>query len=64
MNKKNLGFASKLVHSGDIHEKFGSDGEQIKELDPKYEYGPRLKLPNGMHFNNTHLTNNRKNSKK
>ncbi len=24
MNKKNLGFASKLVHSGDIHEKFGS----------------------------------------
>ncbi len=46
-----------------VHEKFGSDGEQIKELDPKYEYGPRLKLPNGMHFNNTHLTNNRKNSK-
>ena len=46
-----------------VHEKFGSDGEQIKELDPKYEYGPRLKLPNGMHFHNTHLTNNRKDSK-
>ncbi|MCK5367073.1 MAG: hypothetical protein KAQ62_00930, partial [Cyclobacteriaceae bacterium] len=46
-----------------VHENFGEDGEAIKELDPKYEYGPRLKLPSGMHFNNTHLTNNRKNSK-
>lgn len=46
-----------------VHENFGSDGTGIKELDPKYEYGPRLKLPNGMHFHNTHLTNNRKDSK-
>ncbi len=57
------GYALWLDDSYDyVHERFGSDGEQIKELDPKYEYGPRLKLPNGMHFNNTHLTNNKVNS--
>ncbi len=42
-----------------VHDNFGRDGEMIKELDPVHEYGPRLKLPNGMHFNNTRLTNNR-----
>ncbi len=46
-----------------VHEKFGEDGEAIKELDPQYEYGPRLRLPNGMHFHNTHLANNRTHSK-
>ncbi len=46
-----------------VHENFGSDGAAIKELDHIHEYGPRLKLPNGMHFHNTHLTNNRKDSK-
>lgn len=46
-----------------VHEHFGEDGRAIKELDPQYEYGPRLKLPNGMHFHSTHLTNNRKHSK-
>ena len=42
-----------------VHEHFGADGEAIKELDPRNEYGPRLRLPNGMHFRNTRLTNNR-----
>jgi Tc toxin complex TcA C-terminal TcB-binding domain/Neuraminidase-like domain len=46
-----------------VHENFGADGVAIKQLDPKFEYGPRLKLPEGMHFENTHLTNNKRNSK-
>ncbi|MFH2059234.1 MAG: neuraminidase-like domain-containing protein [Pseudomonadota bacterium] len=43
-----------------VHENFGEDGAAIKELDPAHEYGPRLRLPTGMHFHNTHLTNNQK----
>ncbi len=46
-----------------VHNNFGSDGRFIKELDPKLEYGPRLKLPNGMHYKYGRLTNNRSNSK-
>jgi peptidoglycan hydrolase-like protein with peptidoglycan-binding domain len=41
-----------------VHGYFGEDGEVIKKLDPKDEGGPRLKLPTGMHFHNTHLVNN------
>ncbi len=40
-----------------VHENFGEDAKDIKELEP-IEYGPRLRLPNGMHFRNTRLTNN------
>jgi peptidoglycan hydrolase-like protein with peptidoglycan-binding domain len=46
-----------------VHEHFGEDGKKIKELDPIYEYGPRLKLPGGMHFHNNRLVNNRTHSK-
>jgi hypothetical protein len=46
-----------------VYNNFGSDGRAIKELNPQLEYGPRLKLPNGMHYKNGHLTNNRFNSK-
>jgi peptidoglycan hydrolase-like protein with peptidoglycan-binding domain len=46
-----------------VHQNFGADGAAIKELDYKHEYGPRLKLPNGMHYHNNRLTNNRKDSK-
>lgn len=46
-----------------VHGQFGEEGELIKELDPEHEYGPRLKLPTGLHFRNTHLTNNRTHSK-
>jgi hypothetical protein len=46
-----------------VHENFGSDGAAIKELDPELEYGPRLRLPNGMHFHNTRLINNQMHSK-
>jgi peptidoglycan hydrolase-like protein with peptidoglycan-binding domain len=42
-----------------VHENFGVDGAEIKELNSTNEYGPRLKLPDGMHFKNTRLTNNR-----
>ena len=41
-----------------VHENFGNEGSLTKILAP-IEFGPRLRLPNGMHFNNTHLTNNR-----
>ncbi|HVI47985.1 MAG TPA: neuraminidase-like domain-containing protein [Chitinophaga sp.] len=41
-----------------VNQNFGEDGRAIKELQPQFEYGPRLRLPNGMHFNNTRLTNN------
>lgn len=44
-----------------VHENFGNGGSAIKELEP-IEYGPRLRLPNGMHFNNNLLTNNKVNS--
>src|SRR6266498_1516590 len=40
-----------------VHENFGEDAKDIKELEP-IDYGPRLRLPNGMHFRNTRLTNN------
>lgn len=40
-----------------VHENFGEDSKDLKELEP-IEYGPRLRIPNGMHFNNTRLTNN------
>jgi peptidoglycan hydrolase-like protein with peptidoglycan-binding domain len=63
-----LGFGSWGVWTDDdsykyVHNNFGDDGRAIKELDPKLEYGPRLKLPNGMHYKNGSLTNNRFNSK-
>jgi peptidoglycan hydrolase-like protein with peptidoglycan-binding domain len=63
-----LGFGSWGGWSDDdsykyVYNNFGSDGRAIKELDPKLEYGPRLKLPNGMHYKNGRLTNNRFNSK-
>ncbi|CAM4076720.1 neuraminidase-like domain-containing protein [Zobellia nedashkovskayae] len=40
-----------------VHNNFGDDGLKINRLSP-IEDGPRLRLPYGMHFHNTHLTNN------
>jgi peptidoglycan hydrolase-like protein with peptidoglycan-binding domain len=40
-----------------VHENFGEDGTRIKKFEP-HEDGPRLGLPGGMHFRNTHLANN------
>jgi peptidoglycan hydrolase-like protein with peptidoglycan-binding domain len=55
-------FSSTITWNDDsydyVHGNFGESGEAIKELEP-IEFGPRLKLPHGMHFNYTHLTNNR-----
>ena len=45
-----------------VHENFGDAGSGIKELEP-IEFGPRLRIPNGMHFYNTHLVNNKVHSK-
>lgn len=42
-----------LVHNG-----FGEEGRKIELLQPK-EFGPRIKLPTGMHFTNNRLSNNR-----
>lgn len=41
-----------------VHANFGEAGQAIKQFQPN-EDGPRLGLPTGMHFENTHLTNNR-----
>jgi peptidoglycan hydrolase-like protein with peptidoglycan-binding domain len=41
-----------------VHENFGEDGKRMKVF-AAAEDGPRLGLPTGMHFRNTHLTNNR-----
>ena len=41
------------------HFEFGKDGEAIHQLDPRLEYGPRLRLPNGMHYEYNTLTNNK-----
>ncbi|WP_308993434.1 neuraminidase-like domain-containing protein [Mariniflexile litorale] len=41
-----------------VHNNFGEDGAKIKKLSTT-EDGPRLRLPYGMHFHNTHLTNNK-----
>jgi len=43
-----------------VHKNF-DDGTLTKPLSP-IEYGPRLKLPNGMHFKFNHLTNNQDHS--
>ncbi|HSI78924.1 MAG TPA: neuraminidase-like domain-containing protein, partial [Lunatimonas sp.] len=44
-----------------VHNNFGESGKAIKELQP-IEFGPRLRLPGGMHFSNNLLTNNKVNS--
>ncbi len=41
-----------------VNNNFGEDGRKIKQFESD-EDGPRLALPNGMHFHNTYLTNNR-----
>jgi peptidoglycan hydrolase-like protein with peptidoglycan-binding domain len=45
-----------------VHENFGEPGKALKLFAPN-EDGPRLALPNGMHFENTHLTNNQNDAK-
>ena len=41
-----------------VHSSFEEPGSKIEALQP-IEFGPRLKLPNGMHFNNNLLANNK-----
>jgi hypothetical protein len=40
-----------------IHTNFDPQGNTIAEMQPE-NFGPRLRLPGGMHFSNTHLANN------
>ncbi|HEY1009115.1 MAG TPA: neuraminidase-like domain-containing protein [Daejeonella sp.] len=51
-----------LVWLSDSHDyvrgNFGPEGQAIKELEP-IEFGPRLRLPAGMHFENNKLVNNK-----
>ncbi|MFB6454089.1 neuraminidase-like domain-containing protein [Chitinophaga sp. Hz27] len=41
-----------------VRSNFGEDGRNISKMAP-IDFGPRLRLPNGMHYSNTHLTNNK-----
>jgi Tc toxin complex TcA C-terminal TcB-binding domain/Neuraminidase-like domain len=41
-----------------VHDSFGPDGQAIHQLSGPYEIAPRLPLPEGMHYENTYLTNN------
>jgi peptidoglycan hydrolase-like protein with peptidoglycan-binding domain len=40
-----------------VHTNFDPQGKMIGKLSP-LEFGPRLRLPSGMHYNGTRLTNN------
>jgi peptidoglycan hydrolase-like protein with peptidoglycan-binding domain len=42
-----------------VHDGFGDDGAAVVPLRSPYEIAPRLPLPDGMHYENTHLANNR-----
>lgn len=44
-----------------VHDSFGKDGKAVAALTGPYEIAPRLVLPDGMHFENTRLANNRRN---
>ena len=42
-----------------VFDNFGEVGRSINQLANQYEIGPRLPLPDGMHYQNTHLANNK-----
>ncbi len=44
-----------------VHQNFSDDSKYIQQMQP-VEFGPRLKLPAGMHFYDTKLTNNQHDS--
>jgi hypothetical protein len=43
-----------------VHDNFGEDGQAINRLTGGYEIAPRLPLPDGMHYQNNRLTNNKR----
>lgn len=43
-----------------VHDNFGADGRAISRLSGPYETAPRLPLPEGMHYHNTRLANNKR----
>ncbi|MCG8475658.1 MAG: neuraminidase-like domain-containing protein [Cytophagales bacterium] len=55
-NPSNLTYTDSFAY---VSKSFGEEGRNIKKLTHN-KTGPRLNLPYGMHFHNTHLTNNRK----
>lgn len=44
-----------------VHDSFGEDGREINVLSGPYEIAPRLLMPDGMHYDNTYLANNKTN---
>ncbi|WAI00932.1 Tc toxin subunit A-related protein [Methanogenium organophilum] len=57
------GIASEDLVSTDsyryVHDNFGDAGETITRMEGRYQIAPRLVLPEGMHYSNSRLTNNR-----
>src|SRR5690606_39083094 len=51
---KGIGSSNSYIY---VKENFGKDGQLIKPMG-LIDSGPRLRLPKGMHFKNTRLTNN------
>src|SRR5206468_2206881 len=43
-----------------VHDNFGEAGRSINPLSGRYEIAPRLPLPDGMHYQNTRLVNNKR----
>lgn len=43
-----------------VHDSFGEEGRATNRMEGKYEIAPRLMLPDGMHYHNTHLVNNKR----
>lgn len=43
-----------------VHDNFGEEGRAINRMDGGYEIAPRLALPDGMYYHNTHLANNKR----
>ncbi|MFM1653413.1 neuraminidase-like domain-containing protein [Brevibacillus sp. B_LB10_24] len=42
-----------------VHDNYGDDGRNIHRFSGHYEIAPRLPLPEGMHYHNTRLVNNK-----
>ena len=51
---------SKTTSLAHVRDNFGEAGRSINQLSGRYEIAPRLPLPDGMHYHNTKLTNNKR----
>lgn len=53
-------FLSQTTSLAYVRDNFGDMGRSINALSDGYEIAPRLPLPNGMHYQNTKLANNKR----